>query len=104
MGSKSSIFKQEKMPLAQRKGIHAKAAGREESRRKEAFENGIVLEKKSKGKRGSDNRGSDGRRERGIGAPSVGRFEGGTLKLSRKDIAEIEGPRKKSVGDKRGKR
>ncbi len=45
LGAKKSISEQEKMPLSHRKGILAKAAGREGSRRKEAAENGIVLEK-----------------------------------------------------------
>lgn len=95
MGSKSSIFKQEKMPLAQRKGILAKAADREDSRRRTAQENGIILERAFKGK-GKD----DGKRQRGIGAPSVGKFQGGMLKLSKKDVAEIEGPKKTSRGRK----
>lgn len=57
MGSKSSIFRQQKMPLAQRKGILAKATERESNRRRTAQENGIILEKairskkKDKGKR-----------------------------------------------------
>ena len=101
MGSKASIFRQERMPLALRKGIAAKAKERAESRRKEAFENGIVLER-VKNKRRSVNL-----RERSVGAPAVGRFQGGTLKLSRKDVAKIEGPRKKELsgkGDHKGRR
>ena len=93
MGSKSSIFSQEKMPLAQRKGINAKSVEREQLRRREAKENGIILEK------GSKSRSKDtSNRQRGIGAPSVGRFQGGILKLSKKDVAEIEGPNKSSRG------
>lgn len=88
MGSKTSIYSQQNMPRAQRKGIAAKAAGKEESRRRQAQENGIILEKATKGgKRAAV------KRQRGIGAPSVGRFEGGMLKLSKKDVAEIEGPK-----------
>lgn len=98
MGSKSSIFKQDKMPLAQRKGIVTKARMQEDNKRKEAFENGIILEKAKAKKR------KNGMRERGVGAPAVGRFQGGTLKLSSKDIAEIEGPRKGLKGGKSGKR
>ena len=89
MGSKTSVFGQQKMPLAQRKGITAKATGKEEIRRREAQENGIVLEKPTKSKKKDQNM-----RERGIGAPSVGKFQGGMLKLSKKDVAEIEGPKK----------
>ena len=91
MGSKSSVFAQQKMPLAQRKGIAKKSAEREELRRQQAFENGIIIEKAIK-----DN-GKDGvKRQRGIGAPSVGKFQGGMLKLSKRDIAEIQGPKKRS--------
>lgn len=88
LGSKSSIYKQESMPLAQRKGIVAKAVGRDKSRRREAKENGIILEKAGKGKKRVDVK-----RQRGIGTPSVGKFQGGMLKLSQKDVAEIEGPK-----------
>ncbi|KAK3169271.1 hypothetical protein OEA41_008654 [Lepraria neglecta] len=93
MGSKSSIFTQQKMPLAQRKGILAKAAEREGNRRRTAQENGIILEKAIRGKKKDE-----GKRQRGIGAPSVGKFQGGMLKLSKKDVAEIEGPKKSSRG------
>ncbi|KAL9098671.1 MAG: hypothetical protein Q9163_005716, partial [Psora crenata] len=86
MGSKSSIFTQQKMPLAQRKGIAAKTAEREATRRREAQENGIVLEKALPSKRQPDVK-----RQRGIGAPAVGTFRGGTLRLSKKDVAEIQG-------------
>lgn len=98
LGSKSSIFKQEKMPLAQRKGIIARTKAQDEARKREAFENGIILEKSKAQKR------NNALRERAIGAPSVGRFHGGTLKLTKKDVAEIEGPRKRSMGGKNGKR
>ena len=91
MGSKTSLFAQPKnMPLAQRKGIAAKAAKKEEVRRKEARENGIVLEKVVKRKK----KKHEGVRMRGIGGPSVGRFERGMLKLSSKDVAKIEGPKR----------
>lgn len=89
MGSKSSIYTQQKMPLAQRKGIIAKATERQVTRRREAKENGIILEKVSHGKRKND-----AKRDRGVGAPSVGKFSGGTLKLSKVDIAQIQGPKK----------
>ena len=91
MGAKASIFSQQKMPMAQRKGIMAKAAEREENRRRDARENGIILEKASQTKRRVD-----AKRERGIGAPAVGKFHGGTLRLSKKDIAEIQGPKRLS--------
>jgi hypothetical protein len=101
LGSKGSIFKQEKMPIAHRKGIISKQNEKESTRRREAKENGIILERaKMKGKRSGD-----GRRDRGVGNPNVGKFSGGTLKLSKKDINDIEGPRRDSgVGRGRGGR
>ena len=89
MGSKTSIFAQQKMPLAQRKGIAAKATEREELRRREAQENGIILEKKAKSRKKAHNV-----KQRSIDAPSVGKFQGGMLRLNKKDVAEIEGPKK----------
>jgi hypothetical protein len=96
LGSKTSIYKQENMPLAHRRGILSKQAERESTRRKEARENGIILERaKSKDKFG-------GKRDRGVGGPGVGKFSGGTLTLSKKDIMDIEGPKKSFGGGGRG--
>ena len=64
LGSKASILAQKNMPLAHRKGIAAKAGEREERRRREAKENGIVLERAVKKEGGRE----DKRRERGVGA------------------------------------
>ncbi|KAK8169914.1 hypothetical protein IWX90DRAFT_470960 [Phyllosticta citrichinensis] len=96
LGSKNSVLAQEKMPMSHRKGITSKAKGREQKRRHEARENGIILEKEKKEVK------TDKRRERGVGAPAVGRFSGGTLNLSRKDVADIVGGGGK--GGKKGKR
>ncbi|TGJ84997.1 hypothetical protein E0Z10_g3764 [Xylaria hypoxylon] len=91
LGSKTSIYKQAKMPMSFRKGIEAAAEGRDTKRRREARENGIVLErpgasslskKAAKGKRSGPSRAID--------APAVGRMDNGMLKLSKKDIADIE--------------
>lgn len=90
LGSKESILKQEKMPMSHRKGIVAKQNEREEKRRKEAKDNGIILEKAKI----ISKKGSGGKRDRGVGAPGVGKFAGGTLKLSKKDIFDIEGPKR----------
>ena len=88
LGSKSSIYLQENMPMMHRKGITAKAIQKEEVRRKEAQENGIILEKSVKVKK------ADGaRRQRAPGAPAIGKFQGAMLKLSKKDIAKVQGPR-----------
>jgi hypothetical protein len=96
LGLKSSLYSQEKMPMAHRQGIKARAHSREELRRKDARENGIVLEKASqKGSRDKP------KRERGVDAPGVGKFRGGTLKLSRRDVADIQGPKQNTRGGRR---
>jgi hypothetical protein len=84
MGSKKSIFVQEKMPMSFRKGIEKKKTEREVKRRKDAKDAGIILEAMERKKT------SAGRRERGIGAPGVGKFKGGLLTLSKRDITEIQ--------------
>ena len=85
------------MPLSHRKGIKAKAAAIETRRRADAKENGIILERPSLG-----TKSRAARRERGVGRPAVGKFAGGTLKLNRKDLQAIQGP--KSTGKrKRGR-
>ena len=99
LGSKGSMFHQEKMPLAHRKGILAKSAGQEAIRRKEAQENGIILERAS-----GKSRPDEGRRERGVDVPAVGKFRGGTLKLSKKDILDIQGPDRSGGRGKRSRR
>ncbi|OCL09118.1 hypothetical protein AOQ84DRAFT_431443 [Glonium stellatum] len=96
LGSKASILTQEKMPMSHRKGIQAKALQREERRRREAKENGIILEAAIKMK------GGERKRERGVGGPGVGKFKGGTLSLSKKDIESIQGRR--GTKGKRGRR
>lgn len=96
LGLKSSLYSQEKMPMAHRLGMKAKAASREDLRRKDARENGVILEKASK--RASTDRP---KRERGVDAPGVGRFRSGTLKLSRRDVADIQGPRQNTRGERR---
>ncbi|KAI4178200.1 MAG: hypothetical protein L6R41_008496 [Letrouitia leprolyta] len=90
LGSKSSTFTQKSMPIAQRKGILAKAAERDESRRREAKDNGIILEKATKAK------GQDPKRQREIGTPRIGKFTRGMLTLSKKDVYEIVGRSKKA--------
>lgn len=89
LGAKESVLKQEKMPLSHRRGIVSKAADREERRRKDAAENGVVLEKIKKTSR------VPRFREKGVGGPAVGRFKGGTLKLNSRDLRSIQGPKQK---------
>lgn len=90
LGSKMSIHKQEKMPMNMRKGIVAAAGARESKRRREAKENGIILERETGKKKG-------GRRDRGgalpVDRPGVGRLKGAELRISDRDVKSIEGSR-----------
>lgn len=99
LGSKDSLFTQEKMPWSHRRGIAAKAVSRESMRRREAKESGIVLEKAT-----GKNKSNGVRRERGVDVPAVGRFRGGTLKLSKDDVSNIRGSGQAGKGRKRGRR
>ncbi|KAK6007032.1 hypothetical protein QM012_006040 [Aureobasidium pullulans] len=105
LGSKTSIFAQKNMPKHQRVGIQKKKENKEFERRREAKENGIILERVRK--EGTDGKGGGfgggNKRERGIGNPSVGRFSGGTLKLSKRDVEGITGPRSSGRGGRGGK-
>ncbi|KAF5873770.1 uncharacterized protein Bfra_005235 [Botrytis fragariae] len=64
LGGKTSIHTQESMPMNMRKGIIRKAEEKEEKRRREAKENGIVLETKGRGG-GLAGEGKEGRRGAG---------------------------------------
>ncbi|KAI0200786.1 hypothetical protein F4808DRAFT_151892 [Astrocystis sublimbata] len=92
LGSKKSIYKQEKMPMSHRKGINAAAEDRETRRRREAKENGIVLERPGGVLAGGKQKGTGNRKGAlsAIDAPAVGRMNGGMLKLGKRDIASIE--------------
>jgi hypothetical protein len=87
LGAKGSIFTQKKMPMAQRKHMIDKARTTEEKRRKEAKEAGIVLERENR----VTKKAPEKKRERGVGGPSIGKFRGGTLSLSKKDVQSITG-------------
>src|ERR1700742_4685515 len=87
LGSKGAMFHQEKMPLVHRRGILAKAAARDTSRRKEAQANGIILDKAT-----GQTRTRQLRRKRGVDVPAVGKFRGVTLRLSKRDVLDIQGP------------
>ncbi|KAI1465010.1 uncharacterized protein F4812DRAFT_147887 [Daldinia caldariorum] len=106
LGSKASIFAQAKMPMSHRKGIVAAAAARESKRRREARENGIILERPAGGVGAGAKGGKPTmrKRERAVDAPAVGRLRNGMLKLSSKDIAEIQGSDRRSRGASGGKR
>ncbi|CAI7645945.1 unnamed protein product [Penicillium pancosmium] len=99
LGAKSSLYKQ-KMPDAHRRGINAKAASKDEKRRREAKENGIILERPSKVSKSNNN----GRRERGVGGASIGKFSGGTLNLSKQDLFSMKSkPSRSSRGGRGGR-
>ncbi|KAG8161788.1 hypothetical protein KVR01_008775 [Diaporthe batatas] len=112
LGSSGSIFNsQKKMPMNVRKGILGAKAAREEKRRREAKENGIILERErpdeAKGKGKGTGKKAGGRRQgRGsdlpVDMPGMGRMKGGELRLSKRDVraVEMEGKR---MGDQRGK-
>lgn len=102
LGGKGSIFKQEKMPMSHRKGIEGAKQSRDSKRRKDAKENGIILEKEvKKVKRGG---GSSTRREKAVDAPAVGKMSNGMLRLSERDVAEIQGPIRSKGGKSRKRR
>ncbi|KAI0104896.1 hypothetical protein F4776DRAFT_481530 [Hypoxylon sp. NC0597] len=102
LGSKTSIYKQAKMPMAHRKGINAAAATREAKRRKEARENGIILERPASGT--VKGKSKMRKRERAVDAPAVGKLRNGMLQLSKRDIAEIQGSDRGSGGRSNGKK
>ncbi|KAJ4348993.1 pre-rRNA processing and 40S ribosomal subunit assembly [Ascochyta clinopodiicola] len=87
LGAKGSIFTQKKMPMAQRKNMAQKARLTEEKRRHDAREAGVILEREQR----VGMKDKDKKRERGVGGPSIGKFRGGTLSLSKKDVRSITG-------------
>lgn len=87
LGAKSSVFTQKKMPMAQRKNMVQKARMSEEKRRHDAREAGVILEREQR----AGTKDKDKKRERGVGGPSIGKFRGGTLSLSRQDVRSITG-------------
>ena len=88
LGAKKSLLEQRNMPMSHRKGIASKAREREDRRRLEAKENGIILEKAAMQSKTVD------RRLRGVGGAAVGQFKGGTLNLGKRDIASIIGKKR----------
>jgi len=82
--------------------MEEKKREREEGRRREARENGVVLEREGGKKRGKE-RGW-GKRERGVGDPAVGRWKGGMLVLGRRDVESIQGREGTGRGGRGGKR
>lgn len=116
LGGKKSHLDQERMPIAFRKGMVAKASEKEGKRRTEAKENGIILERfgakngagAGAASRGGASRGGGGGKDRkrpiGTGGPDIGTFRGATLRLSKNDIKGIEGSGKRGGKGGRGGR
>lgn len=98
LGSKASLY-QQNMPSSIRRGIKSKATQKEDKRRREARENGIILERPS-----PKSKSNSGPRMRGVGGPSVGKFTGGTLNLSKRDVAALQGPSRPAKGKSKGRR
>lgn len=74
--------------MSMRKGIQSAKKSREERRRREAWENGIVLERKGGGAGTVDKK-----RKRGgatVDMPGIGRMRGAELSLSERDIQSLE--------------
>ena len=86
LGARGSVFTQKKMPMSQRKHMATVARTTEAKRRHEAREGGIILEKEKR-----EPKKDERKRERSVGGPSIGRFKGGTLSLSKKDVRSITG-------------
>jgi len=72
-----------------RKGINAAKKGREDKRRKEAWENGIVLERK--GGQGDKLGRKRKRLDARVDLPSVGKMRGSELRLSERDLRSMGG-------------
>lgn len=81
-----------------RKGMAAASEAREAKRRREAKENGIILERET-GKQKRRSRGRDGG---GVDRPGVGRLKGAELRISEGDVKRIEGTR--DVFGRKGRR
>lgn len=102
LGGKKSHLEQDRMPIAFRKGMVAKASEREDKRRSEAKENGIILERFGAKGAGGASASRGGGRERkkaiGTGGPDIGTFRGATLRLSKNDIKGMESSSSKRGG------
>lgn len=85
--------------MAMRKGIIRATESKEEKRRREARENGIVLEREAKK---AVNRKKS---ERAVDLPAVGKMRGAELRISKREIREIENEgRKRQSGRRRRRR
>jgi len=101
LGARDSVLAQAKMPMSMRKGIIKSTETREEKRRREGRENGIILERAAKQK----DRGKPKRRsERAVDLPAVGKMRGAELRISSREIRAIEAEGKRGGREKGGRR
>lgn len=102
LGAKESILSQAKMPMSMRKGIVGAATTKEVRRRKEARENGIILEREVKKAKTTKKKG---RGERPVDLPAVGRMRGAELRVSAREVkaiaASVRGPAGKTKRKRR---
>jgi hypothetical protein len=83
-----------------RKGIVSAAAEKEAKRRKEARENGIILERE--GKKGKPKK--KGRGDRPVDLPAVGRMRGAELRVSAREARAIAASARGPAGKGKGRR
>jgi hypothetical protein len=97
LGAKGSILDQGKMSMAKRKGLAAAKAEREDRRRREARENGIILEKPAAKKKREPARKRGDRR---VDLPGVGKLRGAELRISARDIRAVAESARPAFGGK----
>ncbi|KAK3302163.1 uncharacterized protein B0T15DRAFT_294836 [Chaetomium strumarium] len=100
LGAKESVLAQAKMPMSMRKGIVSAAAEREAKRRREARENGIILERE--GKKATPKK--RGRGDRPVDLPAVGKMRGAELRVSAREARAIAASVRGPVGKGKGRR
>ncbi|KAK3942954.1 protein FAF1 [Diplogelasinospora grovesii] len=101
LGAKESMLEQRKMPMSMRKSIQQSRTEKEAKRRREAKENGIILERpqfKATKRRGG---GSAGMRDK-VDMPAVGKMRGAELRISARDVRAIESSGRGRGGGGRG--
>jgi len=97
LGAKTSVLAQEKMPMSMRKGIKKSTLEKEDKRRREAKENGIILERQAQNKT-AGGRVQKKRKDRPVDLPGVGRMRGAELRISARDVRDIQGSGSSSGG------
>ena len=92
LGAKQSALAQAKMPMGMRKGINTAAVTKEDKRRREAKENGIILEREAKKVKSGGVKKN--RSLRPVDLPGVGKLRGAELRITERDVRSIEGFKK----------